>query len=283
MIEILRETQFPILVAMLLLGAVAKAVDRSAQGPAAFLPVGVRRFFGLANAGIEAVLAVALVALGGLLGDLARGATALLFVLGLATLYQLRKRDPEMGCGCFGGLSTEPVGWRSLTRSGLLALAAGVTVGLPGTGAAAVTGFTAWHGLVLVAELAVFAALSPELGELVKRLRNPVPCELREVPLNRSIRRLRSSDAWADSRAFLTGTEPVDVWRHGCWRLVRFAGQRRERPVDVVFAVPLNGMRKEVRVTVTGTRADTEPAAPGEASAPVSRSQGTPTHSSRFV
>lgn len=265
MIETIREIQAPLLAAVLLLGALAKAVDRTAQGPAALLPARVRRPFSLAHAGVEAVLAVALLVLAGPFNDLARGATAVLFAVGLATLYQLRKRDPEMGCGCFGGLSTEPVGWRSMTRCGLFAAAAAGAVGLPGSGLAALADPTPWHGVALLAEVAVIVVLSPELGEIATRLRHPVPCELREVPPGRSLRRLRRSPSWSAHRPLLASTEPVDMWRHGCWWFARFAGERGGRAVDVVFAVEVGGLRPAVRAAVTDAYEDAPPVGAGAA------------------
>ncbi|GAA3737273.1 hypothetical protein HDA32_005463 [Spinactinospora alkalitolerans] len=267
-LDVLRETQFPILTAMLLLGAAAKFTDRSArgQGWVALLPVRLRRPAALAAAGAEALLGLSLPVLVGLPGDLARGATAVLFVVAVATLLQLRRRDPEMGCGCFGGVSSTPVGRRSIARAGLLALAAAALVGLPGSGVEMAAGFTAWHGLALAAEAAVLGALSPELKEIARRLAHPVPCELREVPLRRTMARLRSSEAWRANRDVLASTEPVDVWRQGCLRLVRFNGRRRGRPVDVVFGVPVSGRRPAVRAAIV-------PAEPG---APQTAPHGAP-------
>lgn len=252
MVDTVRETQVLVLAAVLLLGALAKTVDRTAQGPAVLLPPRFRRPFSLAHGVLEAVLAAALLAAAGPVADLARVVTAALFAVGLAALDQLRRRDPEMGCGCFGGLSTEPVGWRSMTRCGLFAVAAVAAVGVPGSGYAVLAGFTPWHGAVLAVEAAVLAALSPELKEVGTRLRTPVPCELREVSPRGPLRRLRRSAQWRQYRALLSSTGPNDVWRHGCWWFARFPGERSGRPVDVVFAVRVSarGERPAVRAVV---------------------------------
>lgn len=264
-IETFRETQLWILAAVLLLGAAAKAADRTPQGPAVLLPVALRQPFSLAHAVLEAVLAVALLALAGPVAQAARVVCAVMFAVGLAALLRLRSRDPELGCGCFGGLSTEPVGWRSLTRSGLFLAAAAATIGLPRSGWAVLADSSPWHWGLLAAEVAVVAALSPELRELGRRMRSPVPCELREVSRTRMLRRLRASGEWRERRRLLVSAEPVDVWRHGCWWLARFAGRDGERTVDVVFAVGVSGRRPEVRALVADASADSPTGARGAA------------------
>jgi len=249
-IDALRETQVWLLAAVLLLGAAAKAVDRTAQGPAVLLPVRLRQPFTRLHAALEAVLAAGLMVLSGAAGEVVRAATAALFAVALVALLRLRRRDPELGCGCFGGLSTEPVGWRSLTRCALFLGAAAATVGLPGSGWAALADATPRHGALLAVEAAVVAALSPEIREAWRRLRSPVPCALREVSRGRMLRRLRASGEWRERRHLLVSTEPADTWRHACWWLARFPGRDGERSVDVVFAVEVSGRRPEVRALV---------------------------------
>src|SRR5690606_39829559 len=108
-----------------------KAVDRTAQGPAVMLPVPLRRPFTVAHAAVEAGLAAGLVFCPGGAAYGVRGATAVLFAVGLVALVRLRQRAPEIGCGCFGGLSTEPIGGRALNRSAPFLAAAVATFGLP--------------------------------------------------------------------------------------------------------------------------------------------------------
>ncbi|SKA10892.1 Methylamine utilisation protein MauE [Marinactinospora thermotolerans DSM 45154] len=259
MIDVVREIQLLVLAVMLLLGAAAKFTDRSinGQGPAGLLPVRFHRPVALLHGGTEAALAVGLLVLKGQPGNIVRGATALMFVLAVVTLIQLRKRDPEMGCGCFGGLSSEPVGWRTITRAGLLAVAAVSTVGLPVSGVTALLGSASAHAIVLGAEIVVLGALSPELKEIAFRLTHRTPCELRQVPLRRTMARLRASDLWESNRATITSAEPVDLWRHGCWRFVRFAGRRNGRDVDVVFGVPITGGKSGVRAVIVDAETGT--------------------------
>ncbi|AAZ57053.1 hypothetical protein JCM3263A_21580 [Thermobifida fusca] len=250
MSETLQDVQLWILTAVLLLGAGTKAVDRTAQGPAVLLPVPLRRPFTVAHAAVEAGLAAGLLFCSGGAAYAVRGATAVLFAVGLVALVRLRQRDPEMGCGCFGGLSTEPIGWRALTRSGLFLAAAVATFGLPHSGWAALVHATPWHGVLCAAEVAVVAVLSPELREAVVRLRSPVPCELREVSRKQMVRRLHASREWHKQRPLLASPEPVDTWRHGCWWFARFAGQEGDREFSVVFAVEVGRRRPDVRSLV---------------------------------
>ncbi|MDA0564681.1 hypothetical protein LG943_10125 [Streptomonospora sp. S1-112] len=251
--EAVREVQLPLLAVLLLLGALAKFADRSrrGQGPAVLLPPRWRRPATLANGAAEAVLAVAVTVLPGLPGDLARGAAAALFAGAAVALVVLRRTAPDMGCGCFGSLSTTPVDWRSITRGALLAVAAGATVGLPATGAGVVAAPTLGHGAVLVVEVALLAALSPELVELRRRAVNGTPCEVREMPVRKALARLRASDVWRTNVSLVSAEEPTDVWRQGCWSMAAFPGRRNGRDVDVVFAIPVEGRRPAVRAAVT--------------------------------
>ncbi|GAA1755181.1 MauE/DoxX family redox-associated membrane protein [Streptomonospora arabica] len=258
-LDAVRETQVLVLAAILLAGAAAKLADRSprGQGPAVLLPIAWRRPATLGHGAAEAVVASALIGVGGAAGDAARVAAAVLFAGGVVALVVLRRTAPEAGCGCFGGLSTTPVDWRSIARSGLLAVSALVAVGVPATAAGAAMRMSAGHGAVLAVEALVIGALSPELVESARRALRREPCAVREVPLRRTLARLRASDVWRVNTAAVEGMEPVDVWRQGCWRFLLFPGRRSGRAVDVVFGVPLEGRRPAVRAVIadreTGT------------------------------
>ncbi|MEV2278209.1 MauE/DoxX family redox-associated membrane protein [Nocardiopsis sp. NPDC049922] len=241
-VEAVREVQLPLLTVLLMFGAVAKTTTGAARsGLAVLLTERLRRPVTVASGLLEAVLAVGLIGFAGALGTAARAGTAALFAASVVVLLLARRRDPEAGCGCFGGLSRAPIGWRTLTRAGLLALAALSTLGLAPTGWTALTGFTVTHAVVLGGELVLLAALSPELRELAARLTGKEPCELRTASARRTMARLRSSDVWRTNRPVMLGAEPQDVWRHGCWRFLRYDGMRHGRRVDVVFAVRIGG------------------------------------------
>ncbi|WP_238581081.1 MauE/DoxX family redox-associated membrane protein [Streptomonospora alba] len=259
-LDVVRETQLPVLAVVLLLGAVAKFADRSqrGQGPAVLLPVGWRRAATLAHGVAEGTVAFALLGASGAAGGAAaRIAAAALFACGVAALVVLRRTAPETGCGCFGGLSTAPVDWRSIARSALLAVSALAAVGVPATAAGVVVGASTGHAAVVAIETVLLGVLSPESAELARRATRRVPCAVREVPLKRTLARLRASDLWRINAALLEDTEPKDVWRHGCWRFVLFTGRRTGRCVDVVFGVPVEGRRPGVRAVIadreTGT------------------------------
>ncbi|MBR8741001.1 MauE/DoxX family redox-associated membrane protein [Nocardiopsis sp. MG754419] len=245
-----REVQLPLLAVLLLLGAAAKAAPRSeGTGAAALVPQRLRRPVTLATCLVEVVLAVALLTATGLWGEVARVLTALLFAVSVCVLLVVRRRDPEAGCGCFGGLSREPIGSRTLTRASLLAVAAASTVGLAPHGWEVASTPTPIHGVVLGVELFLLAWLSPELREAYTRATGSEPCALREVSSRRTLRRLRRSDVWQVNTSVMFSTEPEDTWRHGCWRFLRFDGMRHGRRVDVVYAVRVDGPRR------TGVRA----------------------------
>jgi len=108
-----------------------------------------------------------------------RLAAGLFFLIATAAVAELREHRPGLGCGCFGELSGRPPGVRSALRPAVLAAAALASVHTgklapppPGPAAAG------WLGL-LVLELLLVAALSPEVGEVLARLGYSEPCELR--------------------------------------------------------------------------------------------------------
>lgn len=240
-----REVQLPLLAVLLFLGAAAKLVPGSPGGGlGVLLPERFRTPATAAVGLLEAVLAVGLVVYSGVLGETARALTAVLFAGSVVVLLLVRRRDPEAGCGCFGGLSREPVGRRTLTRAGLLAAAAVATLGLAPAGWQAAASFTWTHAAVLGVELLVLAALSPEVRGPAARYLRKEPCELRRHPVRRSRRRLFRSQVWRTNRHVLLTGKPEDQWRHGCWRFLRYDGMRYGRRVDVVFAVRSGGKRR---------------------------------------
>ncbi len=262
MLAAIRDVQVPLLAVMLLgaclakLGHVlrARSVD-VALGPTALFPIGLRRPVAMAMCAAEMALGVALIATAGRAGaglpaTAARGAAAVLFLTATGGLIELRQRRPDVGCGCFGDLSSTPVRLRAIARSALLALAAIASVGaaplhLPPPGAA----LTLRLGL-LAAELVLIAALSPEISEALTRLGYSEPCELRALPVGRTLSALRGSQQWRRHARVVTGDQPVDVWRELCWRYLVYPGSYGGREVEVVFAVYLRPRRPAVRAAV---------------------------------
>ncbi|MDA2805738.1 MauE/DoxX family redox-associated membrane protein [Nocardiopsis suaedae] len=273
------QIQPPLVALLLLLGAAAKAVDRTGGGgPVSLLPGALHRPASAATALLEAALAVLLLSAAGPVGAAAGWAAAGLFAFSAVLLAVVRRRDPQMNCGCFGGLSTEPVGWRTIARAAVLAVAAVGAAVAGGGGLQALAGLTGAQAAVGAAELAVLAVLSPELREAAVRVFGREACAVRRVPVRRSLARLRRSEVWRANRVVVDGTDPVDVWRHGCWRLMRFTGRRNGRPVDAVFAVELRGRRPRVRAAVSDAETRVTLAVLGEVAeeggAPLPRTTG---------
>ena len=257
-----RDVQAPLLAALLLGGCAAK-VHRTISarsiateiGPTLLFPVRLRRPAAVVLCFCELALGVGLlVTVGGLGSGLPalvfRSLTVVLFGTAVGALYELRSRQPEAGCGCFGDLSDTPVGWRTLARSALLCAAAIVSVSAPPLHKPSSAGLAIVMLAVLGAELCVIAALSPELGEVMVRLGYSEPCEIRRLPVEHSLARLRSSRQWREHRHNLITKEPVAVWREGCWRFAVFPGILASRRVEVVFAVYLKTRHPIVRVGV---------------------------------
>lgn len=252
LLEVVRAAQLPLLIVMLLVAGAAKLSPRAraVHGPAGLMPVPWRRPTVIATAVLEIAVALALTVLTGPHAVIARLVAVVLFGTAALALVELRLRSPEDGCGCFGELSTAPVGGRSIARAFVFAAAAALTLGEPVSGFEATLGL-GWSGLgVIVAELAALAALSPELRPALAGLGYRPPCDLREVPVRRTMAALRGSHEWRALAGRITDAEPQDVWRELCWRYVAYPGVVRGRQVTVVFAVPLEGRHPKVRATV---------------------------------
>ena len=273
MLAVVREIQVPLLAVLLVGSCAAKARHaigkRPGFGPTAMFPLWLRRPSAIALCATEFALGSALLITAGRAGAgtaalAARAATGLLFGTAAGALHELRARRPDAGCGCFGELSRAPVSWRVIARAALLCAAALSSIGIPPLRLPDSAG-QAWLTLAVGgAELAVLAALSPEIGQVMIRLSHADPCELREVPVGRTLSALRTSTPWRRYRRYLIAAAPVDVWREGCWRFVVFPGVLATRHVDVVFAVHLAGRGAPVRVGLLDT--DPSAAAPWDTS-----------------
>ncbi len=258
----LREVQIPLLAAMLLGACSAKFLRvlragsaGDALGPTALFPVHVRRPVAAALCVVELALGVGLVLTAGKFGEglpatAVRLASCLLFVVLTCALIELRASRPEVGCGCFGDLSTAPVSLRTMARSALLAVAGLATIGLhpivklpsPATAGQLVG--------ILFAEILVIGALSPEIGEGLIRLGYSEPCEVRDVPSQRTLAVLRRSRQWRRYSPVILSDTPADIWRELCWRYVVYPGRYEGRPADAVFAVYLQQRRPAIRAVL---------------------------------
>lgn len=257
----IREVQIPLLAAMLLgacgakLAQVLKAGGLSnAFGPTALFPVSMRKPVAIGICIIEFSLGLGLIltAGGGRVPAAAfRVATCLFFIVATCALVELRAGRPDVGCGCFGDLSTAPVSLRTLARSVVLAVAAFATIGLPPIGLPPVKAAAIAELLgILAAELLVIGILSPEIGEGLIRLGYSEPCELQVVPSGRTIAALHRSRQWRRHSRLITSTVPDDMWRELCWRYVVYPASHESRPADLVFAVFLKYRRPAIRAAL---------------------------------
>jgi hypothetical protein len=274
MLSVAREVQVPLLAVLLIGGCAAKArraigarsVD-ARIGPTGMFPLPLRRPAATAICVIEFALGIGLLVTAGRIGagwpaDAVRGTAAVLFCTAVAALQELRMRRPDAGCGCFGDLSGTPVNWRTISRAALLGAAALASIGAPPLRMPGSTGQAAEMLALTLVELALLAALSPEIGQLMVRLGHAEPCEVRRVPVARTLATLRASAPWRRYRPHLISTTPTDVWREGCWRFAAYPGVLASRRVEVVFAVYLMGRRAPVRAGVLDIDTPTPPRSP---------------------
>jgi hypothetical protein len=267
-----REVQIPLLTALLIGGCAAKAKRAigarsfdAALGPSMMFPLRMRRPITIGLLISELVLGTGLLVTAGRFGAgvpaaAVRAVAALLFATTVGALHELRIRRPEAGCGCFGDLSDTPVSWRALGRSVLLCAAAIGCVGVPPLRMPTSMGQAVLLLVTATAELGALIALSPEVSEVMVRLGYSEPCEVRRLPISRTLSALRASSHWRRYRKYVTAMEPSDIWREGCWRYVVFPAVVAERPVEVVFAVYLQPRRPPVRAAIIGTPGGETPA-----------------------
>jgi hypothetical protein len=179
-----------------------------------------------------------------------RLATGLFFLIAMCAVVELREFRPDLGCGCFGDLSSKPPGLRTVLRAGLLAAAAlasiyGGELTLPPAGPAAAVDLG-----ILVAEFLLVATLSPEVSELLARLGYTEPCELRVAPPQRALASLHRSRAWRRHARLVTRRAPADMWRELCWWYVVYPGRDGAGECDIVFAVEIRPRRPAIRAAV---------------------------------
>jgi hypothetical protein len=137
-----------------------------------------------------------------------------------------------------------------------LCVAAAVTIGLPPLRMPSSAATAEMWLAVLAFELSLIAFLSPELGEILVRLGYSEPCELRRLPVERTMTALHASSPWRRYARQISSAAPIDVWREGCWRFVVYAGVARDRRVDIVFAVYLQSRRPVIRAAVLDAHTD---------------------------
>jgi hypothetical protein len=269
-LAIAREVQIPLLAVLLIGGFAAKArralgarsID-AGIGPTGLFPFRLQRPAAIVICVSEFGLGVGLLVTAGRIGVgppavAVRAATFVLFCTAVAALAELRSRRPDVGCGCFGDVSSTPVGWRTITRAALLGAAALSTIGVPPLHMLGSLDQSGQALAVTVAELALLAVLSPEIGELMVRLGRAEPCELRRVPVAKTLDTLWASTSWRRYQRYLITTTPTDVWREGCWRFAVFPGILASRRVEVIFAVYMSGRHAPIRAGVIDI--DTPPA-----------------------
>jgi hypothetical protein len=271
MLTAARELQIPLLAVMLLGGCAVKAwrVLRSrsfkaAMDPAGLFPLRLRRPGMMAMCATEFGLGLGLIATAGKIGTtgpglpatIVRAACVLFFLIAMGALNETRQRRPAAGCGCFGDFSHTPVGWRTIARAGVLCAAAAVTIGLPALRMPSSSTTAEMWLAVLAFELSLIAFLSPELGEILVRLGYSEPCELRRLPVERTMAALHASSPWRRYAGQVSSAAPIDVWREGCWRFVVYPGVARGRRVDIVFAVYLQARRPVIRAAVLDAHTD---------------------------
>jgi hypothetical protein len=140
---------------------------------------------------------------------------------------------------------------RSIARAGLLTCAAAAGVGAPLLRLPSPVPAARDLGII-AAELLLVAAVSPEVGEVLRRLGYSAPCELRVLSPDRARAALRRSKAWRTySKTMQISDTPADIWRELCWWFVVYPARSQGRPCDIVFAVEARKHRPTVHAALT--------------------------------
>jgi Methylamine utilisation protein MauE len=247
MVETFQEVQLPLLACALISACLAKLAIREpgeATDAGPFTMLRRHRPVVVTVAVVEGGLGVALLLTA---HPVARLGTIVVFFVATSVVFELRDRKADEGCGCFGGLSTTPVGFRTALRSCLFLLAALSVVAVPATGLDVIRHGTGWHAAIAFGEFALFAGLSPEIGVLVARRRERIPCEHRTVPLAETFAILHASDKWRAYSPLIVTADPTDLWRELCWRFLVYRGRVDDEDVEIVFAVSTDERDQTVR------------------------------------
>lgn len=250
MVETFQEAQLPLLACVLISACVAKIAirePRDAGGPGPLTVLRRHRPVVVTVAVIEGCLGGALLATG---HPAVRLGTVVVFFVATSVVFELRSRKADEGCGCFGGLSTSPVRFRTMLRACLFLLAALSVLAVPATGLDVLRNATGWHAAIVIGELAVFAGLSPEIGVLVARRRERIPCEHRTVPLSETFAILHASDQWRAYSPMIVTADPADMWRELCWRFLAYQGEEDGEEVEIVFAVSTDERDPTVKAAI---------------------------------
>lgn len=171
----------------------------------------------------------------------ARWAAVGLMAGALGVAVYLKWFRSDVGCGCFGALSTAPVSRLTVVRAGVLLVAAATAVTAPPE---------LVFGVPVVIELLALVAISPELWDRLRPRGDAaelaLPCDVRRVPQEDTLRALHASREWRAHAHLLVSAEPSDAWREGCWRFYAYDGDT----IQVVFAVRLEGRPPQVKAAV---------------------------------
>ncbi|GLZ80819.1 hypothetical protein Afil01_56260 [Actinorhabdospora filicis] len=160
----------------------------------------------------------------------------------LAYLTYAAVAAPDASCGCLGSRPAR-VTWRAFARAGTLLAAA--VLALFATGA--------WYTSILdgraialvIGELALVAALSPELDHhwltplrrLRVRLTHPLASGVPVIPLDATVTQLVRSGAWRATSALVT-SDVTDHWDEGEWRFLAYTARYDGEAATAVYAVP---------------------------------------------
>jgi hypothetical protein len=188
----------------------------------------------------EVALAVALLASHG--GAPLSAFAAVALTVGAVVRSGLYRSKSGRSCGCAGARTSALTRWALVQAWAAPVVAAMATARPPAA-------FTA-PSLLLGAALGV--ALCPVSWRRRPAAR-PVAtgnCASRRATFDDAAPVIHGSREWSDHLGLLRSTEPIEVWRDGCWYFAVYRGQQDGDDVEVVFGARIDADAPQCRVSV---------------------------------
>ncbi|WP_222853709.1 MauE/DoxX family redox-associated membrane protein [Fodinicola acaciae] len=214
--------------------------------------------------GVELLVAVALLVAGDT--PVPAAAASVVGAGFLAYLGYARLAAPKSSCGCTSARS-EPIGWRSFARAGIVAA---------GSLLALFAATTPWWAagpsavVVVVLEAALVLALSPDFDRTwlmpvrawwSRHRPHPLGDIPDTVPVTATALNLERSEEFGRlSHVVRSGL--IESWDTEGWRIMTYGGRIGARAVTVVFAVGLDSTTVGVRSSIVDERTGETVAAP---------------------
>lgn len=169
-------------------------------------------------------------------------AAAIALAGGAVVRSGLYRSKSSRSCGCAGSRTSALTRW-ALVQAWAAPLVAATAAARPPTALSA-------RSLLLGTALGV--ALCPVSWRRRPAIRPLVTgdCAARRATFDDAAPVIHASREWADHLGLLRSTEPIEVWRDGCWYFAVYRGQQDGDDVEVVFGARIDADAPHCRVSI---------------------------------